>query len=151
MNDKTCTDCDETKPIDKFTKSIKGKDGKASQCKNCCAVYAKAYRKQYKERNRLSSKKVQAKWKANGERIIDWITLKYAGIPCMDCDGIFDWCAMDFDHRPGEIKELIIGTIGIQKATSERVAKVEKEIAKCDLVCSNCHRVRTYITRTKNV
>ena len=147
MSDKTCTVCGGTNPIDDFTRSIKGKDGRTSQCKSCCATYAKAYREQYKKRARLSSKKTQAKWKANGERIVDWITLKYDGTPCLDCNGVFNWCAMDFDHRPGEVKELIIGTIGIQKATPERVSLVEKEIAKCDLVCANCHRVRTYVTR----
>jgi hypothetical protein len=26
-------------------------------------------------------------------------------------------------------------------------AAIKKEIAKCDVVCSNCHRVRTHIRR----
>lgn len=65
----------------------------------------------------------------------------------MDCDGVFAWCAMDFDHRPGELKEFRIGGIGGSRATFNGIAKVELEIMKCDLVCACCHRVRTFITR----
>jgi hypothetical protein len=44
---------------------------------------------------------------------------------------------MDFDHRPGEIKvrEISMFTAGF--------AALKREIAKCDLVCANCHRLRT--------
>lgn len=78
-----------------------------------------------------------------GRSIQGWLINKYDGVPCMDCDGVFDFIAMDFDHRPEETKEFGIGELGQYTATPDRLAKVEKEIAKCDLVCSNCHRVRT--------
>ncbi len=45
---------------------------------------------------------------------------------------------MDFDHVHGK-KLFTIGS-GIVRA----LKKVMNEIAKCDLVCANCHRVRTY-------
>lgn len=80
---------------------------------------------------------------ANGTSVQGWLIKKYSGRPCMDCDGVFAWIAMDFDHRPDETKEFNIGRLGQYKATPERIAITEKEIAKCDLVCSNCHRVRT--------
>ena len=50
---------------------------------------------------------------------------------------------MDFDHRPETIKDFRIAYMGGVPATPGQVSKIEKEIAKCDLVCSNCHRVRT--------
>ena len=78
-----------------------------------------------------------------GRAIQGWLIKMYGGVPCMDCDGGFDFIVMDFDHRPEEVKEFAIGTMGDYKMTPERLAKVEKEIAKCDLVCSNCHRLRT--------
>lgn len=60
--------------------------------------------------------------------------------PCADCGGTFDPVCMDFDHRPGEIK-----TDDVSKLMKHvlRTAAVLAEIAKCDLVCSNCHRLRT--------
>jgi hypothetical protein len=48
---------------------------------------------------------------------------------------------MDFDHRPGTVKLFHIG-----KNTHSEDA-VLAEIAKCDVVCANCHRVRTFRTR----
>ena len=62
--------------------------------------------------------------------------------PCMDCDGKFPPECMDFDHRPGEKK---LFSVGVFKRIASK--KLEAEIAKCDLVCSNCHRIRTTTRR----
>ena len=78
-----------------------------------------------------------------GRTIGGWVHNKYSGIPCMDCDRVYPFCAMDFDHRPEETKSFGIGTINRRPANSEYLSKVEKEIAKCDLVCACCHRIRT--------
>jgi hypothetical protein len=63
--------------------------------------------------------------------------------PCADCGNIFHYCAMDFDHVYGEkfasISQLVV--YGYGKDT------IDKEIEKCELVCSNCHRVRTFKKR----
>ena len=126
---------------------------------------AKKYRVEHPKEDRLSKKKwrdanpeaerlIQKKWryaqKTKKERVVDYLIQKYGDTPCMDCGGVFEWCAMDFDHRPGEVKELKIGPIGWRTASLKNIDKVEKEIAKCDLVCSNCHRIRTYITRKQD-
>ncbi len=58
--------------------------------------------------------------------------------PCMDCAGTFPPCAMDFDHLDPTTKLANIGNM-----RGRAWAKVLAEIGKCDLVCSNCHRVRT--------
>lgn len=58
--------------------------------------------------------------------------------PCLDCGGRFRPEAMDFDHRASEEKAFAISK---QPTLSE--VRILAEIAKCDLVCSNCHRVRT--------
>ena len=59
--------------------------------------------------------------------------------PCMDCGVSYPSCVMDFDHRPGTTKTRG-GVSQMSKAPWERVLD---EVAKCDLVCSNCHRIRT--------
>jgi hypothetical protein len=46
---------------------------------------------------------------------------------------------MDFDHRPGTTK---LGEIS-KKLYFLGEKKLLAEIAKCDLVCANCHRIRT--------
>jgi hypothetical protein len=65
--------------------------------------------------------------------------------PCADCGNRFDTCCMDFDHRKGTVKSYNIGSMFAHHYSRELI---ESELAKCDLVCSNCHRVRTRNRRT---
>lgn len=58
----------------------------------------------------------------------------------MDCGQKFPPCAMDFDHRAGETKIADIARLINNTVPWE---KIEAEMAKCDLVCANCHRIRT--------
>ena len=60
--------------------------------------------------------------------------------PCADCGGDFPFYVMDFDHREGEEKTAHVAML-VNMMSIERLLN---EIAKCDLVCANCHRVRTY-------
>lgn len=60
--------------------------------------------------------------------------------PCHDCGNKFPTCCMDFDHRSGETKSYNVGNMFAHHYARELI---ETEIAKCDLVCANCHRVRT--------
>lgn len=59
--------------------------------------------------------------------------------PCMDCGNSFPAVCMDFDHRPGEVKLFNISGEGHGHPWKD----VLNEIQKCDLVCANCHRIRT--------
>lgn len=60
--------------------------------------------------------------------------------PCVDCKRSFHYSQMDFDHREGEEKLEIIGRL---TSSNRKMEDVLAEIAKCDLVCANCHRDRT--------
>lgn len=59
--------------------------------------------------------------------------------PCADCGGFFPAVAMDWDHVSGD-KHLRVSLMCKEDYSMERILA---EIAKCELVCSNCHRVRT--------
>ena len=61
-------------------------------------------------------------------------------VPCMDCRGRFEPHQMDFDHRDPSQKSFNV-TAG--RAMLMATAKVLAEAAKCDIVCANCHRIRT--------
>ncbi len=67
--------------------------------------------------------------------------------PCVDCSGSYPVCCMDFDHRRGTEKTYNLGSMFAHHYSRELI---ETELAKCDLVCSNCHRVRTRDRRTGN-
>jgi len=49
---------------------------------------------------------------------------------------------MEFDHREGEEKLCNVADLDCQQRVSLRTLMAE--IAKCDLVCANCHRERTF-------
>ncbi len=46
---------------------------------------------------------------------------------------------MDFDHVRGQKHKNVAELIS---TLSKK--KIDEEIAKCEIVCSNCHRVRTH-------
>lgn len=61
-------------------------------------------------------------------------------VPCMDCGIRYPYYVMDLDHRDPSTKV----TDPAKLAAGLSVRKAKEEIAKCDPVCSNCHRIRTY-------
>jgi hypothetical protein len=61
---------------------------------------------------------------------------------CADCGIKYPYYVMDFDHREGEIKQYELNRIDRMS-----IKAILREIEKCDVVCSNCHRVRTYERR----
>ena len=62
--------------------------------------------------------------------------------PCMDCKISYPYYMMDFDHVRGT-KQANVAEL-INTLSKKRL---DEEIAKCEIVCSNCHRARTYIRK----
>ena len=64
-------------------------------------------------------------------------------VPCADCGHRYPPHVMDFDHRdPGAKGATVTRMIG-----RAGTARILDEVAKCDIVCANCHRARTYNRR----
>lgn len=74
------------------------------------------------------------------------LILGFKDKPCMDCGGVFPYYVMDFDHRDKTKKIDNIASMSGRGWTNE---KIMKEMAKCDIVCANCHRIRTYGERNR--
>jgi len=60
--------------------------------------------------------------------------------PCVDCGGRFPPYVMQFDHLPGFEKVASISNLVKNMASRVRILA---EIEKCELVCANCHAMRT--------
>ena len=82
------------------------------------------------------------KWPAKEALVAEVNALKSA--PCLDCGSAFPPECMDFDHVRG-VKVGNVATL-IHRAGRE---KVMEEIAKCELICANCHRIRTASRRSQ--
>lgn len=63
--------------------------------------------------------------------------------PCTDCGVQYSWWIMQFDHL-GD-KDFTISRMG---GTTMSIEKILKEVAKCEIVCANCHADRSYRRRT---
>ena len=77
---------------------------------------------------------------------VAWYQGLKTGKPCTDCGQVFDPVAMQWDHLPGKEKTAELGYLA-GRGCKRRVID---EIAKCELVCANCHAVRT-VSRARGV
>jgi len=94
-------------------------------------------RKFYAENKEKQLKKIYANRAKRRARLKETIN-NIKNTPCKDCGNIYHPEAMDFDHLGN--KEFNIANAMRDVKNLDRVLK---EVEKCDIVCSNCHRVRT--------
>jgi hypothetical protein len=76
------------------------------------------------------------------DEIVRWHNELKESMPCTDCGGSFHHAAMTWDHLPG--REKINDVSNLRRFSRQAVLA---EIAKCELVCANCHAVRSYERR----
>lgn len=74
------------------------------------------------------------------ERLYEERLAKAKDAPCLDCGGRFPPECMDFDHIPERGKKVTSVARAARRFSQKRF---EEELAKCELVCANCHRIRT--------
>lgn len=72
------------------------------------------------------------------EAIRKWVMKLKEATPCTDCGLQYPYYVMDFDHL--EDKRIIVSKV----VNSGSWKRAKEEIAKCEIVCSNCHRIRTH-------
>lgn len=94
------------------------------------------YRREYYERNKESH---YARNNEKRERLKDLIR-EAKNKPCADCNKIYPYYVMDLDHRD-PLQKLFNPSKLVNHGS---LSKMLAEIEKCDVVCSNCHRIRTY-------
>jgi hypothetical protein len=129
--------------------SLKNRAQILDEAAKCDVVCANCHRLRTRRRHRewLASRlpavsprieKQRAHWRYNAD-LLDQLRT----VPCADCGGRFAQCLMDFDHRDPTTKVRIV-TRMICGSTTRMLA----EVAKCDIVCANCHRFRTFMRRS---
>src|SRR4051794_13975481 len=127
---KVCGKCQKLRPEADFHRR-----GKIRQawCRECRKAYDAAYHAKYRERRRELRRLKAIEFKK-------WYWELKESLPCTDCGSYFRHPAMTWDHLPGFEKRADVGFL--TRYSSRNV--VLKEIAKCELVCANCHAVRTF-------
>jgi len=139
---KTCRRCGVPKIEGDFSKNLLTKDSLGSWCRMCLSTYGKnkrsslegqTSRKNFVESNRNSIRQNAAVVRNERKKFIS--SLK--AVPCMDCHLEYPSYCMDFDHARGEKHRQISNMVDFSQAS------IAIEVSKCDVVCANCHRVRT--------
>lgn len=132
--EKLCTKCKQLLPIECFGLKKTGTDKRQYQCRDCFARYN---RNRYltnpaktKEKFSAFSKAVRL---ANKTKLFEYLSCH----PCVDC-GEADPVVLEFDHlkdKVDSVSNLIRGGMPWHK--------IEAEIVKCEVRCSNCHKRKT--------
>ena len=97
-------------------------------------------RAQYSKRWRLGNRpSVRNLRHGQTQRKLDFVRWVKLGVGCVDCGYRAHPAALELDHVRGDKVQTVS-----QIATSRLGwAKLQAEIAKCEIVCANCHRIRT--------
>jgi hypothetical protein len=132
---KVCCACEETKPLSEFGSWKKSKDGLQPKCKKCKREYDNNYYGTNQSNRRQQIRKSDSKRREYLQNNL-WNILKDAF--CTDC-GISDPRVLEFDHIRDKERNIADMVKGHSWST------IEKEIAKCEIVCANCHRIRTQV------
>jgi hypothetical protein len=132
---KICSICKQ--PNKKFNKNARRKDGLQTICQDCSQKRSKRYYQDNKEHHRKIVTKRNRMIKAKNQKLLCEYLSSH---PCVDCEER-NIVVLDFDHLRDKcfnISTMIDG---------HSWEKILDEIAKCEVVCANCHRIRT-ATRT---
>jgi hypothetical protein len=119
-----CPGCDRELPESLFSRMGQGFQG---WCKSC-------FREYHAARRSRSQALTNARRRTSTRYVLDHLLAR----PCADC-GEADPVVLEFDHVRGE-KRADISRLVRHAAAA---ATLDAEIAKCDVVCMNCHRRRT--------
>ena len=131
---KVCTICKKKKPLSEFNKNKSRKDGLNNLCKICSQQRSKLYYQENRKSHLKVIKNNKAKRvKGNIELLLEYLKQH----SCIDC-GNDDIRVLEFDHLSDKFKNVCKL---VQDGYSWKT--VQKEIAKCEVVCCNCHRIRS--------
>lgn len=135
---RTCSKCKELKDITEFNKKGKSKTG-ITQYQPYCRCCNKTRSKAYYRANKVKHKQVTSARRAKQIAKLQRFMLKFLYKKrCVNCPEARIVC-LDFDHIRGKKKGLISHMVhgGCSLET------LKTEMRKCQLLCANCHRVKT--------
>lgn len=122
-----CTKCGIEKELSEFHKNKTRHDNLSSWCKTCQTSHKKIHYEKYKEIYKNNFHK-NSKW---------WFDFK-KNLKCERC-GFSHPAALDFHHKDPTTKQK--GFTFNRNCYIKRKDEILKEIEKCEVLCSNCHRI----------
>jgi len=101
----------------------------------------RAYQRAWTKKNRKKCTRWKLAWR---KRVGDVKTVCVLSIllktwPCSDCGKFYPHYVMHFDHVHGNKKKHVSSIVA-----SGNLNDFWEEVAKCEVVCANCHAERTW-------
>jgi hypothetical protein len=124
--EKYCSRCKSTKDIKEFNKNSK-------YCRKCNSAYLKEHYNNNKNYYKDKQKKYRTELRL-------WMNSYKDTLSCKECGEDHPAC-IEFHHRDPTKKEINVSEVVNQLWS---VGRILKEIEKCDILCSNCHRKLHY-------
>ena len=143
---KHCPKCNKDLIIDLFYKRKKGpRAGRLyEKCKDCMKVRGRNYYRANHDRQlKLALIRRRREYYLKRNFII-----KSKNKSCADCRKKYPAYVMDFDHLDRSAKTKDVSYMFTRNWSLD---KIKLEVEKCEVVCSNCHRIRTYAKRYAKV
>ena len=134
---KQCFRCKIYKSKREFYKNKANKDGLYSYCKSCHVIATKKWKKENKELHLFYRRK---RYNKNRE----FFAAYKKELKCYKCKENHPAC-LAFHHRNPSKKSFNIGCSLVRYS----IKKIMKEIAKCDVLCANCHMKLHYDLKKK--
>jgi hypothetical protein len=128
-----CGRCGETKPLHAYNWRRKEAGQRDNLCRRCRSQY---HREHYLANRQRYIDQARDRKQALALERTKYLIEFFESHPCADC-GELDPVVLEFDHRAD--KSFDVG----QALSYRRWQSILEEIAKCDVVCANCHRRRT--------
>ncbi|HST70550.1 MAG TPA: hypothetical protein VLI94_12950 [Solirubrobacterales bacterium] len=128
-----CSRCKTEKPAEEFAWHRRARGQRDTYCRPCRAEYKREHYQANKQRYIAAAGQRN---KALLEERTQYLVAFLREHPCVDC-GESDPIVLEFDHLRDKKFGIASGIRG------RKWQDVLDEIAKCDVVCANCHRRRT--------
>ena len=137
---KICSACGLEKDLaDYYQRKLGPRGGEYyNHCKNCLRIRGRRYYDENRGRQAGLANKRRREYRESRKEFVTQLKDK----PCVDCGQKYPPYVMDFDHRMGETKRGSIANLVNQNFLT--YSEILAEVTKCDLVCANCHRIRTF-------
>lgn len=128
---KVCKNCNFNLPIEMFPSS-KGIKNNHYLCIECKRLYDRNY---HNNRSEFKKKQKQLHQDTRRKNKLELVRNYKSNLGCCKC-GEKDYACLDFHHISDD-KEIDVGLAASRNWSIERLAQ---EIAKCIVICANCHR-----------
>lgn len=127
--EKVCRVCGVSKELSLFHKNKTCKDGHVGTCRDCTNKRVRGWLEDTRQvrRDLINTRNRERKALA---------VERFGGV-CHDCGGTFPQCVYEFHHLDPSKKDW-----NPSQSLTHSVERMWKELDKCIMLCSNCHKIR---------